>query len=316
MTLPRLLLLLAAPTVASATDEITSAPVAGIGGASVADPNDNGTLRSNPAAVGLSERYDLQALFRVGPLPGIYWSVNAVDARTNDYVSFGLAYDGRITRPEFLPDELPGFAPTGEEPSNRKELHDLTFALAVPFLKRRLSVGLNGTLTIFDNAWNGKGTTGNLDLGIAARPIDQLSFGLSARDILPVADQFDRPATLAFGARGGMDDLFIGAVEVDHRFEHVLGNPWNVRAGVEGVLKVVKLRAGWNWDGDVDIHRVSWGIGAFSKAGSVDYAMQIPVNDSNLAFADVIHTLSLTVKTKAFQREEPEESPVRWEDGS
>jgi hypothetical protein len=315
MSLSRLLLPLAVSSTALA-DDYASGAIAGMGGSSVAEPHDNGGLRTNPATAGLTERYDVQAVFRVGPWPGIYWSASAIDARTNDFVSFGLAYDGQLTTLPFLPDELPGFAPTGEAPVNRKQLHDITFVLAAPLLKRRLSLGVNGTLTIFDNDWNGKGTTGNLDLGIAARPIEQLSIGFAARDILPVPEQFDRPALFALALRGGVDDLFVGSVEADYRLEHAQTLPWSVRAGVEGAIKVVKLRAGWNWDGDADLHRVTWGLGMFAKSGSIDYAMQIPVNDKAMVFGDVMHTLSLTIKTKAFSRDEPDESPIRWEDGS
>jgi hypothetical protein len=49
----------------------------------------------------------------------------------------------------------------------------------------------------------------------------------------------------------------------------------------------------------------------------VDYAMQIPVNKPGLKFGDVIHTLSVTLKTNAFDEDEdPTEdtsgAPLRW----
>ncbi|HMV66332.1 MAG TPA: hypothetical protein PKA64_05740 [Myxococcota bacterium] len=301
-------------------DEHASANVAGMGGSSVADPTDLTAIRTNPAAVGLTERYDIQALFGVSNGRDLRWGIAAGDSRTNDRVSFGLAYMGGLTRPPFLPEELPPFAVTGEEPENKKQRHDIELSLSVPLLDRRLAFGLGGNLLIYNQTWNGKGVTGNLAAGVAARPIDELSLGIGFRDLLPIAEQPDRPATMNVGARGGVEDIVVASGELGYRLEKGEGSPLTGRLGVQGTIDFVQARAGWTWDGPLQTHLVTWGIGASADAGSIDYAMQIPVNQPGLRFADLIHTLTITLRTNAFKRESSEEepgdgAPMQWPGG-
>jgi hypothetical protein len=308
------------PLLALATalaDDHATAPIAAMGGASVADPVDLTTIRTNPAAVGLSERYDVQGLFAYGADRSMRWGAAIADGRTNDHLSFGLSYMGGITFPGFLPAELPPYAITDEEPINKKQRHDIALAASVPVLDRRLAFGLVGNVTFFNQAWNGKGTTGNLGAGIAAHPIDQLTIGFSARDILPIKDQPDLPATLTLGARGGVDEIFIGTAEADFRLEDTGGSRWNARVGLQGAIQAARIRAGYVWQGDALRHVVTWGLGAASSAGSIDYAMQIPANLPGMKFGDVVHTISLTVKTGAFDEDrDPTDdtngAPLQW----
>lgn len=300
-------------------DEHASAIVAGMGGGSVAEPIDLTAIRTNPAAVGLTERYDLQGLFGVNNGRDLRWGIAAGDSRTNERISFGVAYMGGITRPGFLPEELPPFAITGEEPENKKQRHDIQIALSAPFLDRKLAIGLGGNLLFYNQTWNGKGVTGNLGAGIAARPFEGLSLGLGFRDLLPIPEQPDRPATMNVGVRGGVDAIVVGSGELGYRLEKGEGNPLTGRLGVQGTIDLVQLRAGWTWDGPIQTHLVSWGIGASAEAGSIDYAMQVPVNTPGLRFADLTHTLTVTIRTNAFDddraREASDEPPMRWQDG-
>jgi hypothetical protein len=298
-------------------EEHPTAPVAAMGGTSIADPIDLTTIRTNPAAVGLTERYDIQGLFAYGAQRDTRWGAAIADGRTNKTFSFGISYMGGITTPDFLPEELPPYGITGEEPVNRKQTHDIALAMAAPLFERRLALGLAGDVLIFNNTWNGKGVTGNLGAGIVGRPIDELSIGFAARDILPIAEQPDRPTTLALGLRGGIDEIAVGTAEVEYRTEAGEGLGLNLRAGAQAAIQVARLRAGWAWQGSTDTHLVTWGLGGSTAAGSVDYAMQIPVNKPGLKFGDVIHTLSVTLKTNAFDEDEdPTEdtsgAPLRW----
>lgn len=284
------------------------------GGTIVAHPRMNASVTSSPGAIGLTDRYDVEIL-GIGGGPGWRWGASAVDTRTSKLIAFGIVYNGGITRPPFLNDELPGWQFTGDEIVNRKQKHEITAGLSFVLLKRRLGLGLNGTLAILDTNFQGDRITGNLDLGIAGRPIDYLSIGFAARDILPVADQVDTPATLAFGVRGGVEEMITASFDVEARLEHVVSSPWTLRGGVEGSIEeVVRLRAGWDWNADTGIHGVGVGIGLYSfKAGAIDYGVRIPVNQPDLVFVDAQHTLSLTIYTRFLADMEPDEDPLEWD---
>jgi hypothetical protein len=162
--------------------------------------------------------------------------------------------------------------------------------------------------------WIASKVTGNMDIGVAARPIEFFSVGFVGKNILPIKEQADIPTTLALGLRGGKEDLFEGAVDVTYKTEQAITSPWAVRAGVEGSIKVVKLRGGYDWNGDrLDPHRISWGFGLFTKVGSIDYAMQIPVGAKDFAFNQVQHTVSLTIRTN-FGDKNAEDAPIEWKD--
>lgn len=299
---------------AHAQEGHATAPVAATGSMAAAHWSDNTALVTNPAAIALSSRYDVSAQFLGTGSGALRWGASAVDGTTNEYITFGFAYEGGRYNPPFLPGELPGFAITGDEPVNLKQEHDLTFGLAAPFLDRKLSVGLNGTVMIFDNAHNGRGTTGNLDVGLAARPIELLALGFAARDVLPIPEQFARPATLAFGVRAGRDELVTGGVEADLRLEEVQELPFTIKAGVDGAIKeIVHLRGGYLFHGDTLEHQVSWGFGLNSPSGSIDYGMRIPVSRDALAFRDVQHIVSLTLNIKGLTGgDEGAEEDLGW----
>lgn len=284
-----------------------------MGDAAVAHPRDNVLITVNPAGMGLTDQFDVQAGFSGGFDRAWSWHASAIDGRTNEYVKFGLSYDGRIHFPPFLPDELPGWNPIGDALLNRREEHDITFGLAVPVLDRRLSFGLNGTLSILESAFADQVVTGNMDVGVAAQPIPQLSVGFVAKSFLPLKEQGRIPGSVALGVRGMVPDTFAASFEAEYRYEDVQRRPWVLRGGVDGVIReIVAVRAGWNWDGDRADHRLSWGLGLVRKdVGSLAYAMIIPVIP-NLRGLEIGHFLTLTLHTNVASADE--EEPIRWDD--
>lgn len=283
-------------------DELVDAEITAVGRTVVAHPSSNLATTFNPAALSLTERYDVNGAFRVGPTGDLRWMAGIADASTNPYVSFGFVYEGGLTRPALLDEEYPGWWPDGEVIPNGRRNHDLTFALASPFLDRRLSVGLNGTLTILDTDRIGTGTTGNMDLGLAARPIDQLTLGFAARDILPIAQQYSRPTTFALGVRGGIPDVIHGSLEVDIRTEQVQQGPVDVGVGVDGRVKFIELRAGYRYLGNTADHALALGLGLGNDAGHLAYAVTVPLEDTT--FAGTTHTISIVIKTAGIDRME------------
>ncbi len=296
----------------ASAQEVVSAAQAGAGGASLADPRDNSEVTLNPANVSLIPRYDVQAQFTGGPTGDLRWNASAVDGRTSKFLSFGVAYHGGVVAPAFHPVELPGWAPTGEALRNRKQTHDITVALSAPFVDRKVAVGLNGTLMIFDGEYVGKGVSGNVDVGFSARPIEFFSVGLVGKNLLPIKDQAEIPAAIGLGVRGGKDNLFVGMVDFNTRLEQVAGSRFDVSAGIQGTIKeLVDLRGGYAWDGDINRHAVTWGLGLHSKVGGIDYGMRIPVFKDAWTIAEATHYVALTIFTN-FGDEKAEEQPIRW----
>lgn len=302
------------PTAARATD-IYSAEQAGMGGAAIADPRDINTILVSPASMAFIERYDVGAYFVGGPDGDLRWHVSAVDGRTNDRVVFGLGYTGGLINPAFHPNELPGWIAAGEALRNAQQRHDISLALGIPFLDRRLTIGANGTVRIFDGKFIGSGATGNMDLAIATRPVEWVSVGITASDILPVPDQASDPTQIAIGVRGGWEKHIVGAVDFGARLEEVVESPFWVRFGIEGGIKWARLRAGYDWDGERGTHRVAAGLGLTTPVGTLDYAIQIPIVTQDFDPASMTHTVSLVVYTNFGDRER-EEEPIRWKDGS
>lgn len=298
-------------SLAALADETPSARVAGLGGASIADPTDTTSIRTNPAALALLERYDLQGAFLYGPTKDMRWSAGVIDSQTSEWLGFGVSYaGGRTTSTPFAPEDLPPFVVAGEDPVNAVSRHDITLGASVPLLDRRLAFGLGGTLSILERPWQGKEVTGNATLGVAARPADWITLGLAARDVLPIKGQYDRPASMAFGVRGGDEERVFGAVEIEGRLEHndtATTSPITARVGVEGVVRFVHGRAGYAFEGPLDRHSLSLGLGVGNSAGSLDYTMVVPLNASGLGAAGLQHVLSLTLRTNAMRRDDVQE---------
>ena len=192
--------------------------------------------------------------------------------------------------------ELPGWVPEGYEISNRRTFHDVTVGVGVPLFKRRFSIGVNGTLSIYDHDRLGKGTTGNMDIGLGLRPIPALTMGVIARNFLPIEPQSDRPASLLYGIR--LEEPAIGgvAVELDQMLEATGGAPFEVAAGLMKAIKVARLRLGYRWDGPNEAHWVTTGVSAENEFGGIGYGVAFPVHD--FAANQMIHQLGLHIRIK------------------
>jgi len=282
--------LIADSSSALAGDDANAANTLGAGGATAAHPTDNSAVSVNPANLGLVERYDLDAFLRIDPDTGWGWGISVVDSRTS--FPLGLSYRRSSDDMPFTEEDLPGWIANGRYPANVKRYHDFTAAVALPLVSERLSMGLNTTLVFANHDRLGRSFTGNLDLGLAAAPTRGLSVGLVGRNLIPLADQPELPASLLAGVRYDLVD--VGAVEVDAdvRFEEPGALPLSLRAGVEGRVQTVRPRVGWQWSGPTEQHWLCWGIGSENEVGSLDYAMAIPLR-SGLSFTAITHMLTL-----------------------
>ncbi len=305
-----LLSLLLAPATAAAADDVAAANVSAMGGAAAGRNADNSAVTVNPGALPLARRYDFDGHFSYGPSTDMTWSGSVVDTQTNDHVSFGVTYLGRILQlraedlvagfagrfcEPFLDDELPGWFETGVDPVNTKQIHGFTIGIATPLWDRRIGLGLSGRMDVFDSAARGTGVTGNMDVGLGFAPIPALSFGIAGRNVLPVADQSDTPTAVVGGAHVAFPPWFAATADFQWQTEQVAVAPYTIGAGLEGGVASVRARTGYRYDGTFGTHNYTWGLGLENDAGAIDYSMSIPVGGP-VAPADLVQFLSVRIK--------------------
>ncbi len=270
---------LIAPGTARAADVPMHVETLAMGDTSGADPEDNAAIGAAPASLGLGERYDVQAGFAYGTEGGLHWDVSAVDARTNRFLAFGLGYAGDRTSPALRTEDLPGWQVTGSTLTNVRRTHDLLGAIAFHDPEHHIALGVGGDVSFFDHDQGGDGTTGNLDFGLAGRPISQLSLSTFARNVISSLDTTgDRPMLLGGGVR--FEDTKYGALaaQVDIDPDDL---SWRVGAGAEVVAGGARIRAGWQ-HGTTQVHTLTLGLGAETVSGAFGWATWLPLEGNFL----------------------------------
>lgn len=298
------------PLVGHAEDpeEAFGANTLAMGGTAAANADDNAAITANPGVLGLEKRYDLQGVFSVN-WPSVGWGLSLLDAETNKSISVGAVWRRSIADPPLTDADLPGWVQSGTTPSNVRETHDITLALASPFFERRLAFGLSGNVSIVRHERLGTYATGNMDVGAGAKPVPWLTIGLVGRNLLPIVRQSERPASVMLGLR--VADAEIGAIatELDVKTEKITGSRFTVGAGAEKNLGIGRFRAGWRYEGPVDRHFATVGLGAQNEFGRVEYGVAVPLN--RFEVVQMIHRLSLTIRIR-LPKEEDEEEYRDW----
>ncbi len=280
-------LLLGFSVAAWAEPEVLGADLAAQGGVSLAADGSNASITTNPGLLALNQRYDFSAQFGVGPSTGLHWAAGGMDGRTSDAVALGFMYAGDRYEPALATSELPGFWPIGQEIPNMKRQHDFVLALATPIVRDRLSVGLGGYVTIFNNDRDGKGTTGNLDAGLGWKVSDYVTVGASGNNLLPFDPLSERPLTAGAGVRVHGP---LAAIEVDGGYldEDGKGPPVFVAAGGELAPGGARIRGGYRFEGAARQSVITAGLGVFSEGGALEYGIDIPVGAGWGALSHVI----------------------------
>ncbi len=260
-----------------------------LGGAVTASPGDNAVIGSNPSALALDSRYDVHALGQWEPAEGWTAGASVADSRDGAF-ALGLSYARTIIEPPYSEADLPGWTTQEGLPSNVKRWHEVSLAAAFPLLDRKLSLGLGGVIGFADHDRGGEATTGNLDAGLAARPVEGLTLGLVGRNLLPLSDaDGDYPVQVVGGARYHLADIGSVALDGGATLEGT-DAPLLLAAGLEAAPVLFRIRGGWRLEEGQ--HHLSWGLGTENEAGGLDYAMVIPLG-SDQGFAAVTHALSL-----------------------
>ncbi len=261
---------------AHAAEGVVGANLAAMGGAAAANPDDNAPITVNPGAIALKERYDLHGHFRYGPDQLNQWGFSAVDGRTSNWLTLGLYYAGDRANPPLTPADLPGWTLPGEDPDNIKRHHDFTLAFAGHGWDRRLSAGFSGTFAIYNHDRHGAGSTGNVDVGVAARPVDGFTIGVAGRNLIPVNDLGELPLTVVGGMRVHGE---AGALSADVDWRDIKADfPLTFAGGGElPIGEIPRLRAGYRYEGPIEQHRLTGGFGLVGASGSIDIGVQVPV---------------------------------------
>lgn len=305
------LVLAGAPSFAA--DVVQGANLLGMGTVGVAAPADNAAVTMNPGAIGLRKRFDLHVHGRVGPTAGLHWAATAVDARTSDVVAAGFAYSGDRFEPAVTAADLPAWSISGEEIRNRKRYHDFAGAIAVALLDRRISLGVGGALSVYDNDQQGSGRSFDMSAGLGVAPIDALTLGVSIRNFLPHARQ-DRPAQILAGIR--VEDPTSFAIEVNASrgwlpaptdLVAVAGlataaedpSVWTFSGGIDKRFGGVRVRAGGTWQGESRLPFATFGIGSHQDDGlGFEYGLAVPLT-SDLRFSSTVHQISFRFAAEA-----------------
>ncbi len=290
--IPSLPLLLALSDAASAA-EVDGANVLAMGGTANAAADDNAAVTSNPGVMGLTPRYDFAGMFRFGPNGDTEWGASVMDARTTPSVAFGLAYIGGLTSPALETAELPGYKLEDEELSLARRDHQLTAAIGVPLLDRKLSVGVSGDLLLYNRDIGGAGTSGNLNAGIGVRPVDLLVVAIAARNLVPHEGPADDPLVLGGGVRLVDEKYGILAADLDWRAYDLLdAGALGWAAGAQGNLGKARARLGFQVVPGSGEQRFTWGVGFASDGAALEYAMLAPVG-GGVEGAGITHAASL-----------------------
>ena len=296
--------LLAMP--AQAQDAIVFGPVRGMGGAGSANPTDNSAITLNPATTALMSRYEIQGHFSITKGPDTSFAASITDSKTAP-VTLGLVYQRiRFTGGEDAR-EWPGWVDTNTEFARRKRYDVVTLAAAYPVLDRKLSFGLNGTLAKYNHDIQGKGLTGNLDVGIAAQPIDGWGIGVSGRNLLPISGckitgSQTRPCIpdydmgVLIGTYLGDPNLGAFSLDVDiHISGPEGGPPVSVRTGFQKTIAQFAVETGYRWEGPTKEHWLTAGFGMIQNNTGLQYAIEVPLHPKPWDPLAMTHMLSVRV---------------------
>jgi hypothetical protein len=282
--------------------DVDAANLFAMGSTANAAWDDNAAITSNPGVLGLKVRYDFAGLFRYGPQGDLEWGASISDSRTAPRIAFGLAYVGGVTTPELATSDLPGWKLSDEDLDPERRDHQFNVGLAVPLLDHRVSFGAGGQVLLFNREVGGSGTTGNLDLGMGARPLEWLGVGLAARDLIPTTDDATHPLTLGAGARARIEQGSAGA-DLDY-IPAAQAIDWGL--GLEGTVSYAGARVGFRDSGETGSQHFTWGFGFRGESASLDYGMAVPVGDK-LEGDGLAHLLSLSFAAPDLDRASPDD---------
>lgn len=274
------LVLLASPAIVEAqTSERTERPVAdfartarpiGLGEAFHSVSTGASGLYYNPAGIATARMYALGGTYEFTP-QGNVLNASIVDSKTNKKLSAGVGYSYIL----------------GREQSRLGSGHDIRLALAVPALRDRVSVGLEGRYVIFkgDRTELARGFT--MKAGFLFQLIERLHLGVSGSNLIDICNQPRRcrgvtPLTLNGGISYGESTSFLVSADVgvdlgtDDARAHL-----EYKAGGEYLIGgTVPVRLGYQHRTLTGQHLLSTGVGWRTSRFGIDVGGRLDVRDA------------------------------------
>jgi hypothetical protein len=159
---------------------------------------------------------------------------------------------------------------------NRKRAHDLAAGIAVPLWERRVSIGIGGGASFLNADRAEAEVVGDMDLGVALAPIDGMTIGLVGKNLLPLDERPEYPLGVLVGFRQAVEGLGSIALEVDGSLASDADLPLALAIGLEKEVQVVRMRAGYRYDGVADLRWATWGLGFENDKGAIEFSMALP----------------------------------------
>lgn len=249
------------PAVNASPDFSPGIGAAGMGQAQNALSIGTNGVYNNPAGIARSYMFALEGGF-IYTDDGNVLSAAIVDSKTNPKISAGVGFNYYFSRTEGL--DLTGI--------------DVRVPIAIPVVQDRVSIGIAGRFTKLKagelEVLNGF----SLDAGAIFRVVDQLSLGISAKNLIdPCENQTCEgwiPLTIGGGAAYNMTDLAF-AVDVDADLSSTSSVVINAEVGGEYLaVKMVPVRLGFRRLGLTESNRITAGTGWRSKTAGLDLSYE------------------------------------------
>lgn len=216
---------------------------------------------NNPAGIARAYMFALEGGF-IYTDDGNVLSAAIVDSKTNPKIAAGVGFNYYFSRTAGL--DLKGI--------------DVRLPVAIPVVQDRVSVGVAGRYLKF-NAGDIEVLNGfTLDAGAIFRVVDQLSVGISAKNLIDPCEnatcQGWAPLLVGGGVSYAMTDLSLAA-DVDADLTTSESATLNIEVGGEYlVAKIVPIRLGFRRLGATESNRATAGVGWRSQTAGLDLSYE------------------------------------------
>ncbi len=275
------LMALSAPAIAGAqSSNRTERPVAdfartarpiGLGEAFHSVSTGTSGLYYNPAGIATARMYAVGGTYEFTP-QGNVLNASVVDSKTNQKLSAGVGYSYML----------------GREQSGLGSGHDIRLALAVPALRDRVSVGLEGRYVIFKGERTEIARGFTMKAGFLFQLIERLHLGISGSNLIDICNQKRRcrgvtPLTLNGGISYGESTSFLVTADVGLDLNSEAdGVNLEYKAGAEYMIGgSVPVRLGYQHRTLTGQHLLSTGFGWRTSRFGIDVGGRLDVRNAS-----------------------------------
>ena len=234
----------------------------GVANAMCASASGTSAVWHNPAGIAEAIMYSVDASYLYDhETSGHGVEVNVVDSKTNEYVSAGL-----------------GFLYEYGKPDESQHLINARFGLAVPLADRLISLGVTALYSYLRYNDEKVVSQFSMDAGIIVRPLEWLTIGFAAQNLIVGSNADYMPRIISFGIAAGSIEYGFN-VMFDASFNpnaENIGKSADYSVGAEYLLKkLVPIRAGYRYEAD-NHHVLAVGLGYRDSGGlfGIDLAYQ------------------------------------------